>query len=324
MRTYLDTHPELDPVDVGYTLAVGRAHFEHRAVAMGGDLASLVAEGTAVAHREVVFVFPGQGAQWVGMGRDLMESSPVFATLMADCEQALAPFVDWSLSEVLGDTSMLERVDVVQPASWAVMVSLAGLWQSLGVAPSAVAGHSQGEIAAACVAGALSLDEGARVVALRSQLIRDKLAGSGAMASVSLPLDEVREYVASLEGLSVAAVNGPRSVVISGDVDAVEDFVAARTGEGVHARMVAVDYASHSAHVDSIEEELTTSLAGLRPSSSHIPFYSTVTGAPIDTVALDADYWIRNLRQTVRFEEVTRRLIDDGRDVFIEISAHPV
>ncbi|WP_443033865.1 acyltransferase domain-containing protein, partial [Streptomyces sp. CA2R101] len=133
LRTHLDAHPELDPVDVGYTLAVGRAHFEHRAAAMGGDLTSMVAEGTAVAHREVVFVFPGQGAQWVGMGRDLMKSSPVFAALMTECEEALAPFVDWSLSEVLGDASMLERVDVVQPASWAVMVSLAGLWQSFGV-----------------------------------------------------------------------------------------------------------------------------------------------------------------------------------------------
>ncbi|MFE3883116.1 acyltransferase domain-containing protein [Streptomyces lydicus] len=324
LRAHLDAHPGLDPVDVGYTLAAGRAHFEHRAAAMDGDLTTWVAEGTAVAHREVVFVFPGQGAQWVGMGQDLMESSSVFAASMAKCEQALAPFVDWSLSEVIGDASMMERVDVVQPASWAVMVSLAGLWQSMGVVPSAVAGHSQGEIAAACVAGALSLDDGARVVALRSQLIRDKLAGSGAMASISLPLDQVREHITGLEGLSVAAVNGPRSVVISGDVNAVEDFVAARTAEGVHARTVAVDYASHSAHVDAIEQELTSSLTGLQPCSSPIPFYSTVTGTPIDTVELNASYWVRNLRQTVRFEEVTRRLIDDGRDVFIEISAHPV
>ncbi|MER0477843.1 acyltransferase domain-containing protein [Streptomyces sp. Edi2] len=324
LRTHLESHPELDPVDVGYTLAVGRTHFEHRAVAMNGDLTSWVAEGTAVAHREVVFVFPGQGAQWVGMGQDLMASSPVFAALMTECEQALAPFVDWSLSEVLADASMLERVDVVQPASWAVMVSLAGLWQSMGVTPSAVAGHSQGEIAAACAAGALSLDDGARIVALRSQLIRDKLAGSGAMASVSLPLNEVRDHIADLKGLSVAAVNGPRSVVVSGDVNAVENFVAARTAEGVHARMVAVDYASHSAHVDSIEQQLTTSLTGLQPTTSHTPFYSTVTGTPLDTTELNADYWIRNLRQTVRFEETTRHLLDDGHDVFIEISAHPV
>ncbi|SED45667.1 Acyl transferase domain-containing protein [Streptomyces sp. 2224.1] len=324
LRAHLDAHPELDPADIGYTLAVGRAHFEHRAVAMDGDLTTWVAEGTAVAHREVVFVFPGQGAQWVGMGQDLIKSSPVFAASMAQCEQALAPFVDWSLSEVLGDASMLERVDVVQPASWAVMVSLAGLWQSMGVTPSAVAGHSQGEIAAACVAGALSLDDGARVVALRSQLIRDKLAGSGAMASISLPLDEVREHLTGLEGLSVAAVNGPRSVVISGDVNAVENFVAARTDEGTHARIVAVDYASHSAHVDTIEQDLTTALTDLHPTSARIPFYSTVTGAPIDTTELNARYWVQNLRQTVRFEDVTRRLIDDGRDTFIEISAHPV
>ena len=324
LRGYLEGHPGLDPVDVGYTLAVGRTHFEHRAVAIGGNLTSLVAEGVAVPHREVVFVFPGQGAQWVGMGRDLMESSPVFAALMAECGRALAPFVDWSLSEVLGDASMLERVDVVQPVSWAVMVSLAGLWQSLGVVPSAVAGHSQGEIAAACVAGALSLDDGARVVALRSRLIGSELAGSGAMASVSLPSDQVREYIAGSGGLSLAAVNGPRSVVISGDCSAVEDFVAERTGDGVRARMVSVDYASHSAHVDGIKQELVSLLAGIRPSVSHVPFYSTVTGTRIGTAELDADYWARNLRATVRFEEVTRCLLDDGHDVFIEMGPHPV
>ncbi|MFI0976755.1 type I polyketide synthase [Streptomyces sp. NPDC021093] len=324
LRTHLHAHPELDPSDIAYTLAVGRTHFEHRAVAMGTDPTEWAAEATAVAHREVVFVFPGQGAQWVGMGRELIEDSPVFATLMTECAQALAPFVDWSLSEVLSDARMLERVDVLQPASWAVMVSLAGLWQSHGVTPSAVTGHSQGEIAAACVAGALTLDQGARIVALRSQLIRDKLAGSGAMASISLPLDQVAEYLTGSTGLSIAAVNSPRSVIISGDVHAVEEFVTARTNEGVHARTVAVDYASHSAHVDSIEHELTTSLAGLQPVSAGIPFYSTVTAAPIDTTELDPAYWARNLRQTVRFEDTTRQLLHDGHDVFIEISPHPV
>ncbi|MFI0976756.1 beta-ketoacyl synthase N-terminal-like domain-containing protein [Streptomyces sp. NPDC021093] len=324
LRTHLHTHPGLDPADIAYTLAVGRTHFEHRAVAMGTDPTEWTAEATAVAHREVVFVFPGQGAQWVGMGRELIETSPLFATLMSQCEQALDSYVDWSLTDALSDARMLERVDVLQPASWAVMVSLAGLWQSHGVTPSAVTGHSQGEIAAACVAGALTLDQGARIVALRSQLIRDKLAGSGAMASISLPVDDVRAHLTGSAGLSIAAVNSPRSVIISGDVHAVEDFVTARTNEGVHARTVAVDYASHSAHVDAIEHELTTSLAGLQPVSAGVPFYSTVTAAPIDTTELDPAYWARNLRQTVRFEDTTRQLLHDGHDVFIEISPHPV
>ncbi|MCQ8195654.1 acyltransferase domain-containing protein, partial [Streptomyces rugosispiralis] len=194
----------------------------------------------------------------------------------------------WSLVDVLGDAVALGRVDVVQPVLWAVMVSLAELWRSFGVVPAAVIGHSQGEIAAACVAGALSLEDAARVVALRSRALR-ALSGLGGMVSVSLPVGEVRERLGVWgERLSVAAVNGPSAVVVSGDADALDELMAVCEGDGIRARRVPVDYASHCAHVEAIEEELLRELSGISPRSSSVPFYSTVTGGVLDTAGLDA------------------------------------
>ncbi|WP_440582109.1 acyltransferase domain-containing protein, partial [Streptomyces flavofungini] len=268
-----------------------------------------------------------QGSQWTGMAVELLETSPVFAARIAECAEALAPFVDWSLLDVLSGAegaASLERVDVVQPALWAMMVSLAEVWRSRGVVPSAVVGHSQGEIAAAVVAGGLSLEDGARVVALRSRALR-ALSGLGGMVSVARGVDEVRELLADYEGrIGVAAVNGPSSVIVSGDADALDAFVAACGESGVRARRVAVDYASHSAHVERIEDELAELLAPVAARSCGVPFYSTVSGAVVDTAELDAGYWYRNLRGTVEFEAATRALLADNFQVFVEVSAHPV
>ncbi|WP_308405412.1 type I polyketide synthase, partial [Streptomyces rugosispiralis] len=328
------------PVDVGLSLVTTRAVFDRRAVVLGADRTALVSGLTALAQgREatgvvrgvatgssdrVAFVFPGQGAQWVGMAAGLLDSSPVFAERVAECAAALAPFVDWSLAEVLSDPAALERVDVVQPVLWAVMVSLAELWRSYGVEPAAVIGHSQGEIAAACVAGALSLEDAAKVVALRSKALR-ALSGLGGMVSVSLPVERVRERLAVWgERLSVAAVNGPSAVVVSGDADALDELLAACEADEVRARRIPVDYASHCAHVEAIEDELQQTLAGIAPRPSSVPFYSTVTAGVLDTRELNAGYWYRNLRRTVRFDETVRALLTDGFDTFIEASAHPV
>ncbi|MBI0301233.1 acyltransferase domain-containing protein, partial [Streptomyces sp. PRKS01-29] len=175
-----------------------------------------------------------------------------------------------------------------------------------------------------CVAGALSLEDAARVVALRSRALR-ALSGRGGMVSVSLPVGEVRERLAVWgERLSVAAVNGPSAVVVSGDADALDELLAACEAEEIRARRVPVDYASHCAHVEAIEGELRQALAGISPRSSSVPFYSTVTGGVCDTAGLDAGYWYRNLRQTVRFDETVRVLLADGFQVFIEASTHPV
>ncbi|WP_369880196.1 type I polyketide synthase [Kitasatospora sp. CB02891] len=332
LRRHLDGGPGHDPRDIGSALHA-RTAFEYRKALVGNrdELHTLLGrmadddsgawDGGRPVDGRSVLVFPGQGSQWVGMAVELLSGSEVFAGRMAECERALAPYVDWSLVEALGSEVLLARVDVVQPVLWAVMVSLAEVWRSFGVVPDAVVGHSQGEIAAAVVAGGLSLEDGARVVALRSRVI-GALAGRGGMASVPLPVDVVRERIAGR--LSVAAVNGPSSTVVSGDADAVAEFVDALVAEGVRARLIEVDYASHSAHVEEVRERLLSDLDGITPLSGSVPFFSTVTGSWLDTKSLDAEYWYRNLRETVEFADATEALLGEGFRFFVESSPHAV
>ncbi|MDX3532756.1 acyltransferase domain-containing protein, partial [Streptomyces sp. ID05-39B] len=234
----------LSVVDVAATLA-GRSAFEHRAVVVGASGEELLAGLGSLARGvpaenvvsgvagvgKTVLVFPGQGSQWDAMARELYVSAPVFRVRLEECARALSAFVEWDLLEVLlgdGDDGalLLSRVDVVQPALFAVMVSLAALWQSYGLRPDAVVGHSQGEIAAACVAGALSLEDAARVVALRSRVIR-VLAGRGGMVSVALPVGEVRARLLRWDGdIGIAAINGPGSTVVSGSARALDELQA--------------------------------------------------------------------------------------------------
>ncbi|MGA5819073.1 SDR family NAD(P)-dependent oxidoreductase [Kitasatospora sp. NPDC094028] len=342
LRARMIAHPDISVLDIGFSSVTTRAQLEHRAVVVAADrgallggLAALTAADPAAhvlegrpGNGKAVFVFPGQGAQWVGMAVELLDSAPVFAESIAACGAALAEFVDWSLEDVLRGAEgapTFERVDVVQPALWAVMVSLAALWRSYGVEPSAVVGHSQGEIAAACVAGGLSLRDGARVVALRSRLVLDRLAGRGGMVSVALPAERAEELLKPYGGrISIAAVNGPATVVIAGEPAALDEMIAGCERDGIRARKVNVDYASHSAQVEAIETELLDVLAPIAPVSGQIPFYSTATGGFIDTSTLDAAYWYGNLRGRVGFEPALRALIDTGASFFVEVSPHPV
>jgi [acyl-carrier-protein] S-malonyltransferase len=338
-----DSDLTLNVAEVGLSLVSSRLAFENRAVVLGRDRAELLAgvralaegtdapnviTGTARATGEVVFVFPGQGAQWAGMAVELLESAPVFGAQIRECERALAPYVDWSLVDVLRGVDSappLDRVDVVQPVLFAMMVSLARLWRSFGVAPAAVVGHSQGEIAAACVAGALSLADAARVVALRSKALT-AIRGRGRMVTVRAPRDQVRQMLSTWPGrLSVAAVNGPATTTVSGDPAAMAEFEAALSS----ARMLrwgipGVDFAAHSAQVADIRDEVVRIASDISPRASEVAFYSTVSGALADTTALDARYWYRNLRQTVRFDDAARALLADGYATFLECGAQPV
>jgi pimaricinolide synthase PimS1 len=342
---WLSQHPEADWSSVVATAALHRTHFGSRAaLSVRGaseavDALQALAEGrshTAVSVGEahdrgrVVFVFPGQGSQWPSMGRALLAESPVFAQAIAACETALSKYTDWSLTSVLRgdeniDACLLERVDVIQPSLFAMNVALAAVWRSLGLEPSAVVGHSQGEIAAAVVAGILSLEDGARVVALRSQLLRG-LTGRGAMAVTELAASIVEERLKSAEwsGLSVAVVNTPGSTVVSGPTDVVERWVACLGQEGVFCRQVNVDYASHSAEMDPILPELESLLSDLAPQAGQVAMISTVTGTRCEGTSLDGSYWCRNLRQTVRLDLALTELIGNGHGVFVEASAHPV
>ncbi|MFF2965063.1 SDR family NAD(P)-dependent oxidoreductase, partial [Streptomyces sp. NPDC057963] len=342
LAEHVEAHPRLTPTDIGHSLANSRTLLEHRAVVIGENrgeyldgLAALacaesapnVVVGDAPRPARPVFVFPGQGSQWVGMAVGLLGESEVFAAEVGRCGEVLSRYVDWSLEDVLwgrpGAVS-LDRVDVVQPVLFSVMVSLAALWRSVGVCPSAVVGHSQGEIAAAYVAGALSLDDAVRVVALRSRAL-GALAGRGGMLSVALGTEEVRERLVSFgDRATVAAVNGPLSTVIAGEPGALDDFAARCAVDEVRTRRIPVDYASHSPQVEAIREELLGLLAGITPGEPDVPFYSTLTGGLLPAGRLlDADYWYDNLRHTVRFEQTTRSLISADHHLFIEVSPHP-
>ncbi|QVI21399.1 SDR family NAD(P)-dependent oxidoreductase [Nocardia tengchongensis] len=341
LRDFVAGDPVPNVRDVARALVSERSRFDHRAVVVGADrdqlLAGLTAlleqtprpgvvTGVAGAPRRTVLVFPGQGAQWLGMGRQLLDCSPVFARKMAECDAAFSPLVDWSLFAVLAGADGApspERVDVVQPVLFAVMVSLAELWRSVGVVPDAVVGHSQGEIAAACVAGALSLEDAARVVVLRSAALI-ALTEQGGMASVSLPVDQVTALLAGYDELSVAAVNGPQATVVSGVAAQLEDFLEACVRDNIHARRIPVDYGSHSPQVDVLREPLLKVLAELRGGSARVAFWSSVTGGVLDGAELDADYWFRNLREPVYFQQAAQALLEDGYDVFVEVSPHPL
>jgi acyl transferase domain-containing protein/acyl-CoA synthetase (AMP-forming)/AMP-acid ligase II/acyl carrier protein len=335
----LPTAGDVAPVDLAHALTVSRSHFPHRAVVVGRDREELLAGMRAVAAGEparnvvsgvadvdgkVVFVFPGHGTQWVGMAAGLMGEA-VFAESVHACERALKPYVDWSLTEVLaGDADRLERVDIVQPALFAVTVSLAALWRSHGVEPDAVLGHSVGEVAAAYVAGALTLDEAARVVAIRGQVIAELGGGTG-MASVTASraqLDWLLERWP--DRLWIAGLNGPSSTAVAGDDLAIKGLLTECALDGLHARRVRIGYASHSPLMEALEERLVARLGEVRSTAPTVPMYSTVDLDWVGDATLTGAYWYRNLRRPVRFQPAVEHLAEHGFRVFVESSSHPV
>jgi acyl transferase domain-containing protein/NADP-dependent 3-hydroxy acid dehydrogenase YdfG len=344
LRQLIERDRRLRSVDVAFSLS-HRPQLERRAAIVGADCDSLmgglnalaaggsapqlvrgVPRGTNAAR--VAFVFPGQGAQWEGMARDLMGSSPVFAESMRTCGDALAPFIDWSLEDLVvqgGGALDMDRLDVVQPLLFAVMVSLSVLWRACGVHPSAVIGHSQGEIAAAHVAGGLSLEDAARIVALRSRALTS-LEGRGRMASVSLGAQELAERLRRWDGrLVIAAINGPSWTVVSGEDQAIEELLGECATEDIRAREIALAVrAGHSPQIEEIRERLLSEFSSVSPRSGEIPFYSTVTGGPVDTAELNGEYWYRNAREPVQFEQAVRGLLADELGTFLEVSSHPV
>ncbi|MFI6159260.1 type I polyketide synthase [Micromonospora haikouensis] len=338
LRTHLADDPALDLVDLAYSLATGRAHHPYRQVTVAADRESALAGLAAIAEADhhagipdgtpkVVFVFPGQGSQWAGMALDLLESSPVFRGRMDQCAAELSRLVDWNPEDVLRgapDAPPMDRVDVVQPLLFSVMVSLAEVWKSCGVRPDAVIGHSQGEIAAACAAGALTLPDAMRLVVARSRGLL-AISGLGGMVSVPLSAADTEQLIAPWAGaLSVAAVNGAAVTVVSGDAGPVDELLATCAERDIRARRIAVDYASHCGHVEAVREDLAAALGTIEAHPTEVAFHSTVTGEPIDTVELDADYWYRNLREPVRLAPVVDALIDAGYRTFVEVSPHPV
>jgi polyketide synthase 7 len=343
LRDWLVAQPDQDLLDIGYSLASTRSQFEYRTVVIAGDLEELIAGADAVARAEAVvsiqrvaeagkdnvaFVCPGHGSQWVGMALELLDCSPLFARCIQACEEAFAPHQDWSLTDVLKQAAgapSLERIDVVQPVLFAMMVSTAGLWKACGVLPDAVVGHSQGEIAAMHVAGGLSLADAAKVVVLRSRVLA-KLTGKGVMTSIALGTGELEARLEQYSDLVViAASNGPSSTVVSGDVGALAELESDCKAEGIRVkRVVGAIGAGHSPLVEPLREQLLAACSQIVPRSSDIAFYSTVTAGRLDTEAADSEYWYRNAREPVQFDRTMRRLLAEDFRTFIELSPHPL
>ncbi|EAU62512.1 SDR family NAD(P)-dependent oxidoreductase, partial [Stigmatella aurantiaca] len=336
--------PEGELRDVAFSAGAHRTHHEHRLAVVGdsppevhsalaaflrGERPAGMFQGTASAggHRRLAFVFSGQGSQWVGMGRQLLETEPVFRHTVEACDALLRPLAGFSLLDELAaseEHSRLNQTAVTQPALFALQVALAKLWRSWGIQPDAVIGHSIGEVAAAQVAGALSLEDALRVVHHRSRLMQ-RATGFGKMVAVELPAHELTSFLEGVDGrVSLGAINDPLSAVLSGDPEAVDTVVARLEQRQVVYRRLRVDYAFHSPQMAPLQEELLQSLHGLRAERCEVPFYSTVSGERLEGPELGASYWARNIREPVRFADAVRSAIDDGHRLFLELGPHPV
>ncbi|MGJ8638642.1 MAG: thioester reductase domain-containing protein [Opitutaceae bacterium] len=293
-----------------------------------GEPTSLAISGSAShrAKKGVVFVFSGQGSQWHAMGRDLYRSNSVFKEKIDVISKLILELDGFDLVAELSrsaEESKIQKTEIAQPAIFAVQVALADYWQASGIEPAAVVGHSVGEVAAAHVAGVLSLEDAVRVIFYRGDTM--KHAEGGKMIAVGITQEAAITAIQSYgERLSLAAVNSPTSVSISGDPDALEEIFPLFEAKGVFCRHVPVDYAFHSAQMNPVESELLPLLRSIRPQAPRIPIYSTVTGARVTETSFDADYWWQNVRKTVRFADAVSALIKEGYTAFLELSSHPV
>ncbi|HEY4785473.1 MAG TPA: alpha/beta fold hydrolase [Bacteroidales bacterium] len=320
--------------------ALLRPHFEYRALLTGENkeelkaaLNELIASDSIEATKaqpgdKVVFVFPGQGSQWLGMGKTLYQTERVFKKSIDACEKAFKPYVDWSLTSELFATetnSQLQKINVIQPAICAVQIALARLWMSWGIVPDAVAGHSMGEVAAAHIAGILTIDDAARIICTRSKLM-SRLSGSGgAMALTELGLEEAKKTVEKYgKDICIAVQNSPKSTVFAGDKPTIERLLTELDQQGIFCRMVKVDVASHSPQMDPIKEELRIALQSIVPKDATYSFFSTVRAEQMTGSEMKADYWVDNLRNTVQFSTVIQHLAETGHAAFVEVSPHPV
>jgi acyl transferase domain-containing protein/NADPH:quinone reductase-like Zn-dependent oxidoreductase/acyl carrier protein len=331
--------------DLCYTASRRRSHLGHRLAVAGANAKELrrgleafakgqespsLAVGAADQERRprIVFVFPGQGAQWVGMGRELLRTSRVFCRSMEEVDEAIRCETGWSVVTQLEDPSLeprLTRIDVVQPTLFAMEVALAELWASWGILPEAVVGHSMGEVAAACFAGILSRQDAARIICRRSALLT-RVSGAGAMVVVDLPPAEAQRLITPevAAKVSVAVSNSPRSTVLAGEPATLDGIVEVLEKQEVFCRWVRVDVASHSPQMDPLMADLSVALAEVQPRAGSIPLCSTVRVEMMDPARMDGAYWIANLREPVLFANVIAKLLAQGFDTFIEMSPHPI
>ncbi|MCC5632195.1 type I polyketide synthase [Nostoc sphaeroides CHAB 2801] len=332
--------------NICYTASVRRTHHEHRLAFLADSPAELqerlqdFLQGKLEAHQssgrkhrhrrpKLVFVFSGQGPQWWAMGRELLEQEPVFRATIEECDALIKLHTNWSLlAELTADVtqSRLQETEIAQPAIFALQVALARLWRAWGIEPKAVVGHSLGEVAAAHIAGVLSLADAVQLICDRGRLMQ-QATGNGKMAAVELSAAETEQWLRGYEGrLAIAAINSPTSTVVSGEPAAIESFLELlqREQPTVFCKLLPVNYAFHSPQMLPFAEKLVETLNQLQPQAAKIPIFSTVTGQSRNGADFDAAYWGRNLQQPVRFAPAIEELVNAGQTIFLEISPHPV
>ncbi len=331
--------------DLVYSLGARRNHHPYRLTIVTKSMTELIQEldGFAVKQESpkvhtaftpsretpprIAFVMSGQGPQWFGMGRELLRHEPVFRATLERCAAAMKPWARFSLIEELArteETSQMQRTEIAQPAIFAMQVSLAELWKSWGITPAAIVGHSVGEIAAACVAGVFSLEEAARIIVLRARFMDGCARGEGTMLALGLGEDEARALIARHDRtVTIAAINGPRSLTLAGARISLEAMLAEMEPQGVFARLVRVDHPFHHPLMQPASEELEEALANLVPHADTVPFFSTVTGGHCPGETCNAVHWGRGVRQPVQFASAVNALAEFGVDAWLEIGAHP-
>lgn len=339
---FLRKNIDIDWKTVCAAAALHRTHFSHRKTIVAKDVQEAITkledyvqngeEANTVLNPEepqkIVFVFPGQGSQWIGMGKVFYEQSDVFRQVIDDCEKAFSPYLDWSLKEELvrEEQDRFGESDFLQPSLIAMEIGLAKLWQSVGIQPDAVVGHSMGEIASAYVSGALSLEDVGKIVCSRSQLMK-ALDGKGKMLSVELTVEQAKKAIGEAgldKRISVAVSNSPQATVLSGDIEGIDTIKGKLENEGVECKEVKVNLANHSPQMDALKEPLKGKIKDIKPTQNNIPFYSTVKTASKEGKTLTPTYWVDNLREPVMFADTVQLLLEDGYTTFIEIAPHPL
>ena len=339
----LRDRPEIAPADVSAALALHRSHLEHRLALVFEETEEAVrsletfgAGGipdrfeTARAGPEpapVVFVFTGMGPQWYGMGQALYREDPVFREGLDEFDRLFAAISGRSIKDEMWNGEAGERIadiEIAMPANMALQWALACWWRSLGVRPQFIIGHSVGEIAGACAAGALTLEEGVRIIYQRSRL-QKKLQGLGEMLAVGLSPEEAKETIGPFgDNLSVAAVNSPVSVTISGEATDIDRLQTEIDERRLFSRKLNTEIAYHSGQMDGIRGDFLASLDGLSPKKSNVPIVSTVTGKVADGRDLTAEHWWRNIRSPVLFDRTIEQIPNGAAPLFLQIGPHPV
>jgi glutamate-1-semialdehyde-2,1-aminomutase len=348
-QSYLEffaSHPTISLADICFTASTGRSHFEHRVAIAADSHQQLIQRlqtftqgqtpvGLARGHirgkqrRKIAFLFTGQGSQYANMGRQLYDTQPSFRQTLEECDRLLQPYLATSLLSVLfadtTDTDLLNQTAYTQPALFSLEYALAQMWQSWGIYPDIVMGHSVGEYVAACIAGVFSLEDALKLIAGRGQQMQ-ALPPEGMMVAIFATPEQVKDAIVPYQSqVSIAAINGPQHTVISGDRHAVESIIQQLQTAGIEVRPLQVSHAFHSPLLNPMLEQFEQLASQIEYHPPRIPIVSNLTGKIITAAEnINATYWRHHTREAVQFAPGLQTLIDQGYDLFLEIGPHPV